>query len=296
MKNNSKLTSFLLILLAASLGGSIGVFTKIGVEEIPPFSFVFIRFIFALLVLIPFFIRSKPKFKKDLYKVFLLSLLATANVILFSFGIKLTTANIGQTLYTTVPIISAIISYFLLKEKFNLYKIAGIILGFLGVAIVILLPIISQNIDVSLGMKGNLLILLATISYSFYSVLTKKFQKSYSPVQLVSYFALTTTIFTSIFLLSDLSLYPKWWQEVTFMGLFSATFVGLIGTTIYFLIVQLIIKKTTPVVASTILYLQPLSAFIWSHMFLKETLTFILIVGFFLSAIGVFLTNYFSKK
>lgn len=288
--------NFLLILLAAGLGGSGGIFTKIGLREIPPFSFVLLRFIFALFILLPFFIRSKPKFTKDLYKVIFLSLLATGNVILFSFGIKLTTANIGQTIYTTVPIISAIASYFLLKEKFNVLKITGILIGFFGTAVIILLPIFSKGIGVLSGMTGNLIILIAAISYSFYSVLSKKFQEKYSPIQLVSYLALTTTLIISILSVSDLYRYPQWWQNITASGLFSVIFLGIIGTAFYFLIVQLIIKKTTPVIASMVLYLQPLATFIWSYIFLKETLTLIFGIGFLLSITGVYLTNNSSNK
>jgi len=290
-KKITSFSSFFLIVLAAFLGGGAPPITKIGLKEIPPFSFVFFRFIFAVLILFPLFLKSKPKFNKDFFMVIVLSFLASINVIFFPFGVKLTTANIAQTIYTAVPIFSAVISFALLKERFNLIKVIGISIGFFGASFIILLPLFSKDFNFWAGMTGNLIILIASISYSFYSVLSKKFQSNYSPLQLVFYFSLTTLFLMFLFSFSDLKNYPNWWQNLTIKGWFSIFFMGSIGTVAYFLLVQILIKKTTPVVASTVLYLQPLATFVWSYFLLKETLSFLLIAGFLLVLIGVWFTN-----
>src|SRR3989344_3613781 len=122
MKNNYWVL-FILLMLASIAGSGMTVMGKIALKEFPPFSYNLVRFSLASIFLLPLFLREKPNFTKISYQVFLHSLLATANVILFAFGVRYTTANIAGNLYSTVPIFVAIFAYFLLKEKFSKLKI-----------------------------------------------------------------------------------------------------------------------------------------------------------------------------
>jgi drug/metabolite transporter (DMT)-like permease len=127
---NTTTLAFASVLLAAFVGGGLGVFTKIGIREIPLFSFIFLRFFLATLFLLPFALKEKLPQKKELLKTVRLSLLSTINVTFAALGLKFTTATIGQLLYTCVPILAAILSYYFLKEKINSRKIVGILTGF----------------------------------------------------------------------------------------------------------------------------------------------------------------------
>ena len=123
------------IIIASVVGGAMPVFIKIALKEIPAFSFTFFRFLIASLFLIPFLLREKNS-KRVSRKLIAISVLATVNVFFFAFGVMLTTASAGQMLYTSVPIIAAILSYFLLKEKMNRGKWMGILLILLGVSLI----------------------------------------------------------------------------------------------------------------------------------------------------------------
>lgn len=292
-KNNYYI--FFLVFSAAILGGGAGVFGKIALSEIPPFSFTFLRFLIASIFLIPFSIKYLPAFKKKDYKIILLSLLASANVVLFSFGIKHTTADISQMIYTAVPIISALLSFYYLKEKFGLKKIVGIVIGFIGTVIVVLLPLISSN-DAGGTIGGNLLIVIAMLSISLYWVLSKEFQSQYSPLEINNYFIFTTTfllLFLSIF---DLFKKPIWWQAVSPKAYLSLIFVAIFSTAIYYLISQVVVKRATPVMASMILYVQPFATFIWAYYFLSEKLSALFLVGVFLSLLGVGIYSFSIKN
>lgn len=294
-QSNPQLKIFFLILLAASLGGGAPIFTKIGLREIPAFSFVSLRFFFASLVLLPFFLKKKPKFDKHTYKVIGLSLLSNLNILFFSFGIKLTSANIGQAIFMTVPIVSAIISYFLLKERFNFAKIFGILVGFMGIIVIFLLPMFSTGIDYRQGLLGNFLVFISALFFTFYIVLSKKFQEKYSPLELVTYFALTTFFTSTLLSVYDFRTHFGWWKEVTATGIFSAAFMGIMVTTVSFQIFQTVIKKATPVIASLITYVQPLATFVWAYFLLSEKLTLTFGIGFLLSLAGVWITSNANK-
>ncbi len=285
---------FLLVVTAAILGGGAGVFGKIALTEIPPFSFTFLRFTAASLFLIPFSKGSFPVFSKEHSKIILFSLLASLNVILFAFGIKHTTANTGQVIYTAVPIISAILSFWFLKEKFGARKVAGVALGFLGAMFVVLLPFVTKGSEAG-TLYGNSIIFLAMLSISFYFVWSKKFQSAYSPMQINNYFIFTTAFLALFLSLPDFLKEPYWWQNVSLKSLLALLFVAFFSTALYYLLHQIIVKKSTPVMASMILYIQPFKAFVLSYIFLAEKLTPLFLIGVLLSLLGVGIYN-FSER
>lgn len=102
--------TILAVLFATIATGFVPVFVKIGIKEIPPFSYSALRFTLAAIII--YFLVKKQKNFKFIFSrdIILISLLSTINIILFSFAIQLTTATTAQTLYITVPIITAIFS------------------------------------------------------------------------------------------------------------------------------------------------------------------------------------------
>lgn len=292
---SNTLLIFLLIILAAALGGGAGVFGKIALAEIPPLSFTFLRFLIAAIFLIPFSLKYLPTFQRKDYKIILLSLLASTNVVLFAYGIKHTTANINQMIYTAVPIVSALLSFYYLKERFGARKVIGIIIGFVGTILVVLLPLISHNNGGS-TIGGNLIIVLAMLSISAYWVFSKEFHKQYSSLEINNYFIFTTTILLFFLSIFDLFRQPNWYQGVSLNAYLALTFVAVFSTAIYYLISQIIVKKATPVMASMVLYVQPFTTFIWAYYFLAERLSLLFLVGVLLSLLGVGIYNFSIRK
>lgn len=287
--------AIVLILLAALAGGGVGAFAKISLKEIPPLSFTLLRFLLATFVLLPFVIKKKEFHFKNLKKIVLVSLLATANVTLFIFGVGRTTATIAQMLYAGVPLIAGIFSYFLLKENIYPRKLFGILIGFVGVLVIVLLPVLGQRVAFNGDLSGNIIILVAVCSFALYSVLSKQFQKEYSPLELTIFFVLTTTAVQLLLAPLDLKQNQNWWASLSAEAIFGVVYVGILGTGVYYLIYQYVIKNTTPIIASMILYLQPIFAFLWASILLKEKVTPEFIIGAILAFIGVALVTNFGR-
>ncbi len=278
------------------MGGGNSALIKIALREIPPFTFNFLRFAIAFLFFTPLLIRKKIQFHKNIRGVIFLSLLLTSNIMLFNFGVQRTTATIGQMLYTVTPIITAVLSYLLLDEKFNPKKILGIIVGFMGTLIIIILPLIETTSSFKGDLVGNLLIFIGVICTAIYAVFSKKFQKNYSPTDLTFYFV-SVTLVTQLFLAStELSTYQVWLSNVSKEALFGLVYVGVLGTAGFYLLYQFIIKRSTPLIASSSLYLQPIAAFVWAAILLKEGLTFGFIIGAILTFLGVLLIISSTKE
>jgi len=196
----------------------------------------------------------------------------------------------SQMVYGAIPIISATLSFYILKERFGFTKITGIIVGFIGTILIVLLPLISSNSGGSI--LGNLIITIAMLSISLYWVLSKKLQSEYSPLEINNYFIFTTTFLLIFLSIIDLFKHPNWWEGVSSNSYLALIFIAIFGTAITYLISQILIKKTTPVMASMVLYIQPFATFVLAYLFLSEKLTSLFSIGVVLSLLGVGLYNF----
>ena len=292
MKKNKGNLALLAVILAAVVGGALPVYVKIGLKQISPFSFTLLRFVLASLFFIPLLSRKNKISFKSFLEIGLISLLSTANIILFSFGIKLTAASIGQMLYAGVPIIVALLSFFMLKEKIFGRKFFGIVLGFIGTVMVVVLPLLSKNSPLSGNLIGNLMVFVGVFFYSLYGIYSKKIQKKYSPVQLTAVFSITTALVVLFPAVGEIVSGNHWWIGLTEQTIFSLFYVGLLGTAIYYLLYQYAIKNGTPIIASMTLYLQPVMTIVWASILLGEKIS----AGFILATIMVLLGAYLTTR
>lgn len=279
MKIKDKYLALIAIFVIIIIGGGTGVLTKIAEKEVSPPLFTLLRFIISLIFLLPLFLKERIKIDKNLIKLIFISLLASGNVILFAYGIKLTTANIGSTLYVFGPVLVAIFSYFILQENLNVRKIGGVLIGFFGAILIVLLPLIQNGSPFSGNLLGNSLIMIAVISFSIYSVLSKKLQNDFSPNQITTIFSLTTFVLMLLLTFNQVKNVQSQLHNLTPPAIFSILYVGILSTAVFYFLYQFAIKHGSPVLASTVLYLQPVSTFVWAFIVLGEKLTLGLIIG-----------------
>ncbi|OGK18646.1 hypothetical protein A3G67_02190 [Candidatus Roizmanbacteria bacterium RIFCSPLOWO2_12_FULL_40_12] len=279
------------VLLAVVAGGGNAVFTKIALREIPPFSSIFLRWFIAFLFVLPLFLREKPKIDKDFGYAFAVSTFATINIVMFAFGVRLTSASVSQMIYAGVPMIIAILSYFMLKEKVTRQKVIGLIVGLAGVAIIIFSPLLHGGLDLRASVIGNFLIFISTISFSLYTIFSKKLQKKHSPVYVLATYIINSMIVGLVFGLFDFVTSPGWYLHISMITVWSILYTGIFGAFLFYLLYQYAIKHGTPVIASMSLYLLPIAAFIWASILLGEKLTPGFILGSILAFAGAYLVT-----
>ncbi|MEK7570704.1 MAG: DMT family transporter [Patescibacteria group bacterium] len=275
---STKNITLLLIVTVAFLGGGMGAITKIGLAEIPPLSFAFIRFFLASLIILPFFLMHHEK-RSKLRVVLPISLFATGNITLYTLGVQTTTATISQLLYSAVPLFVTLLLYILFREKLSKREMLGIGVGFLGMCLFILLPVVQRGTDFSGSLIGNVLILLAVASYSCYMVYSRKLLKTISPFFITSVFIFISTIILSPFFLYDIAVGNNWMSQLSFSGFGAILYVTLVGTLLLYVLSQYAIKHGGLVYASLTFYLQPLFGYLFGMFLLGEQLTFGIILG-----------------
>lgn len=284
---NNREIAFISILLTSVISGATGAITKIGLFEIPPISYAFVRFFLASLCILPFLFKRKD-FAKDLMQLTPLSLLGSLNILFYVIGIKTTTATIGQLLYAGTPLIIGLIGYYLLKQSLTKREINGIVIGFIGVLIILLLPIIEKGVSFSGDFIGNLLILIGVVCFSFYTVYSKKALQQFSPLFVTGSFIIVTTLFLFPFFIFDISVHSGWWNSLTTSGILSMTYIIFIATLAAYALHQYAIRHGGSLFASMTYYLVPIFAYISALFLLGEQLTTGLVIGAILALTGIF--------
>jgi len=279
------------VLLAAAFWGMAPSITKISLQEIPVFSLIFLRFVVASILILPFFLKAKKNLKGNISKLFFLSLLPFLNVVFFVLGIRLTSAIISPVLYAGTPLLVVFFSRVLFKEKISLIKIIGILVGFIGVLIIVILPIIGGDVG---DIKGNAIILLAVLSFAFYTIFSKPILKKQSPVVTTS-----LTFFLSAFLsfplfIVELAKDSSWIIDVSGQTLLGVLYLGSFATVGSYFLYQWGVKHSSPLEASLTFYFQPIVGSLAAVFLLQEKLTFLFIIGSLVTLSGVFLTTTLS--
>lgn len=285
------------LVMAGLIGGATPVFIKLGTREIPPITLTTIRFIIAAIILLPFYLRqnSLNLSKADILELSKKSLFFSLNVGIFSIAIQFTTAIISQIFYTLVPIIVAVLSYYLLKERFTKNKIIGLIIAFLGISFLIQQSVMKEEILTFGTPLGNMLNLLAVFSWALYMVFSKNLTNKYSPVT-TSFFSFAQTVIILLFIVPfELTIRPVLTDHLTSTGMISVIGLGIFSSALMFFLLQFAIKKTTPFTTSFFQYLGPFSSALVAIPILGEKPTPALIMGGLLIIIGVFLATTYEQ-
>jgi len=226
--------------------------------------------------------------RKDTGRFLLCALTGIAiNQMLFLKGLSLTYSIHAVLLMLTTPILITIIAAWILKERLNIYKIAGLSLGVCG-AVVLITARQSSGAGENV-LLGDLLVLINAISYTFYFILVKPLMLKYNPVQVIRL----------VFTYGLLMVLPFGWNEFIAIewnsfGATEYTCIGLItigGTFLAYLFNVYGIKILGASVAGAYIYIQPVFATIIAMIFLKEQLEIYKMVAAALIFTGVFLCN-----
>ena len=300
MKKNRQssldLISLITLSIVAVTWAASFIFIKVGLAEIPPITLAFIRFAvaFPVMVLITLLTGSnrgeKFRFKKDFVSFSILALTGVTLLYIFQFySLRYTTASTGSILINTTVIFMAILSAAFLKEELNTSKIAGILVAFFGLFIIISnlrLDIFNLNPQ---ELLGDSLMIVSAIIWAIYSIYSKKVLQSHSPI-------VATTI---VFGLGALYLVPFTLIElqsltvthVTWLGWISILYLALICSSFAYVAWNRALSKVETVRAGMFLYFIPIITTILSHFFLGEEIGVATVVGGAFVLIGVYLTE-----
>ena len=274
-----------LILVTVIWGGGF-VASDIALESMKPFQIMMVRFLLAS-VLMGVISRGQRKSEeklKDRAGVIKAGVLMGVTLFMgFAFqiiGLQYTTPSKNAFLTALNVVIVPFIAFVILKKKIGAKGIIGAIMSVLGVALLSL----NGNFTVSLG---DGLTLFCAVGFAFQIFFTSEFVKKY-PASVLN----TVQMFTA-FVLSAISLmiFGENDFQVTTQGWLSALYLGVVSTTICYLLQTACQKYIDETKAAIILSMESVFGTIFSILILHEVVTVRMVIGCAVILAAVIISN-----
>lgn len=286
---------------------------KTATEKMGPITVSAWTFLFAALVLLPFLARERHQRpgpgdfpagtsraitpgersllnKRNIIGFLVLGVLGLIPASAFlAWGIDRSTASNASLIYLTVPIITAILASIILKEKMTWVRWGSLFVALAGV--LILSDVDWRHLEVTSGkfLLGNLLVLIACSSSSFFNVFCKELLRRFTVLEVLVYGYLLAVV-VSLPLLVWVE--PISWGAVRGYRLstwFSVLVLSVFSWGLAMVLWGFLLKRLDVSQASVSIYLLPFFGVIISAVTLHERITPTMIVGGIVTLAGTIL-------
>lgn len=281
--------SILLLIIANVIWGAAFPLYKWSLDNIPPFTFAFLRFYLGALIILPFVFRKLNIARENIKDLFIVSIFSvTLQIPLLFFGLQLSPSINAPIIIAAGPVFLIIASIFFLKERPRSKIIAGTLISLIGVIVIILRPLLEQGL--SGGIIGNLLIFLAMLCGVIQAILLKKITPKNDPL----------TITFWMFLIGAIPLLPLmlWesqtfniWRDINLQGTIGLVY-GIIFAAVlahFFLAYGIKYIKASEVGIFT--YVDPLATVVVAVPLLNEIITPAYLIGAVFVFLGIFIAE-----
>ncbi|MCM3723090.1 DMT family transporter [Solibacillus isronensis] len=284
----------LLLILATLLWGGNFVIGRAVSGDIPPITLAFLRWIVAFLVFFPIaYQRTKKEWSALRQHWGVVIVLALTGVAAFNtlvyIGLHYTTSINASLMNSSTPIIIYILSFIFLKERLTKFQLLGTLLSLAGVLFIISGGSLQSLFSFSFN-KGDLIVLVAVVCWSVYSLLIKKYAG-----KLPGYSTFLVTIVIGAIMLLPFAVYEQLttsqaivWNAST-MG--AIIYVGIIASIVAFLSWNTGVVSLGANKAGIYLNFIPLFATIFAVLFLNEQLLLAQVIGGIAVIAGVFIST-----
>lgn len=269
-----------LILVTVIWGGGF-VASDMALESMKPFQIMTVRFFLAAVLMGLISCRSlKGMTKEEIGAGSLMGIALFAAFALQIIGLQYTTPSKNAFLTALNVVIVPFISFLILKKKVGARGIIGAVMSVAGVAL------LSLNGDLTLGM-GDGLTLLCAVGFAFQIFLTGEFVKKYRAT------VLNFVQMAAAFLLSLISLFcfGETGFQVTQKGWLSVLYLGVISTTVCYLLQTASQKYVDETKAAIILSMESVFGTLFSILILHEVITPRMVAGCVIILTAVIISN-----
>ena len=284
-----KLLDYVLLTILALIWASAFFNIKIATYSFGPVTIAFLRVFFGAIPVLLLCYYKKIEieaFSKDWYWFAIIGLInLVAPFFLIAYGVQSVQSNLAAILMSTTPLSSTVLGHFYTKnEKFNFIKTIGILIGFSGI-----LYLFSDNILINENnFFSAILILLGSTCYVIGGVLTLKISKKKNENVTGS-----ILVWAVLILIPIVSIVEQPWNVSPRLdSTISVIYLGLVSTGIAWLLRFRILVNNGLIFQSQVSYLIPIFGTILSYIFLKELITFKVLISLIAVSVGI----YFVRK
>jgi drug/metabolite transporter (DMT)-like permease len=272
---------FTLLALASLMWSGQGIAVKVLDPFLGPIAITFLPFYVTTVLFVPLLLRMRRKNPSAVAPSAMdwvrFAIAGVAGQVLaqlgMTWGISKSLASNGAILNLLIPVISAVLASFMLKERLTPLRILSLAIGLVGVVFLSIGDIRQASFGSVKFLVGNLLILGGCFGSSFYNVYCKGLMQKFQEIEILIYSYITASI-ASVPLLIWAE--PVHWGSFLSLGasgiaafLFLALFMYGASMLLFFKALQHLDVTT----ASTSLYLVPVFGVLLAALLLGERLS-----------------------
>lgn len=292
---NPRNVALLLAFLAALIYGvSFTVAKNVMPLFVKPYAFIVLRVLGATILFwaISIFTKKEKIEQQDYVRIFLAAIFGAAfNMLTFFKGLSLTTPISASVIMLTTPILVLLLSTIILKEKVNIKKVLGIVIGLIGAFVLI---IYGQSVNGGENpLLGNFLVFVNATLYGFYLIIVKRLTDKYHPLTFVKWIYTFGLLIVIPFGYSEL--HEVQWQLMPADILLKVVFIVVFTTFFTYLFNLFALTNLKPTTLSIFIYLQPVIATVYALITRSDTISIVKILATVLIFVGVYMVTIVNK-
>lgn len=298
MKARGETSYYLMMTMTALFWSGAFITGKIGIQEIPPFSLTFLRFLFAAIVMLPVIYSLGREVcrirKRDFLIILVLGIVGMFGYhVLFFTSLKYTTAINDSIICAASPLVTSLLASLFLGEYFGVNRVKAIILTLFGV----LLAITNGDIGVIQNIKfniGDIIMICAVLCQASFSVISRTLKGRVSPIAVIYFSFLVSLVALIPFVFREnpqtfiSNITWKGWSSVIYMAIFASA----IGSLFQVVSINSIGASKTMI----FLNLVPVFSLVFSAILLGEEVTLFKIVSIIIIIIGVYQNSTIKQR
>jgi drug/metabolite transporter (DMT)-like permease len=272
---------FFLLALACLMWAGQGTAVKFLDRQLGPIAITFLPFYVATVLLVPLLWRERrlnpdavPPSARDWWKFTVAGVGGQVLAQLgMTWGISLSLASNGAILNLLIPVITAVLASFMLRERITPLRVAALVIGLAGVLLMSVEDLRQSSLGQMKHLTGNLLILGGCLGSSFYNVYCKGLLRRFQEVELLIFSYITASV-ASVPLLVWVE--PFQWRVLTGLDWRSWLAFGFLALFMYgasMLLFFQALRHLDVTVSSASLYLVPVFGVALAAAFLGERLS-----------------------
>ncbi|MBI4084673.1 MAG: DMT family transporter [Candidatus Levybacteria bacterium] len=286
----SKYKLAILALIFANIiwGAAFPIF-KWSLENVPPYTFSFLRLFLASFLILPFTMHKLTIKKQDIPDILLLSFFGiTIPITAIFLGLLHAPSINGPIIVSSGPIFLIIFAMLFLKEHPKKKVIFGTFVSLLGVLFVILRPAFEKELDSSI--LGNVFFLATTLGSVYHTIMVKKLTERYTVMTLTFWYLFLGSLPLLPLVASEVQT-TNFIQHLNTQGLIGIGFGIIFSSFIAHLMYNFGVKQIHASEVGIFAYVDPLIAILIAIPLLGEVLTPVFIIGTLLVFLGIFIAE-----
>jgi drug/metabolite transporter (DMT)-like permease len=283
MSEKGKIWHWLIVAALSLIWGTSYILIKKGLQSFSTFQVGSLRILITFICLLPIAIKNLNRLNRNnIFSILVIGILGNAiPAFLFPLAETHISSSLAGMLNTLSPVFTLVIGILIYRRKAIKAQVTGIFIGLIG-AIGLL-----YNGSLSFNLYG-LFVILATFLYGFSSNEVSKV-KGVNGIQITALaFFLVSPIALIYLAFSDVSAAmatAHWVRNLIFVGI-----LAVVGSAFAQAIFYILIRDTTPIFASIVMYFIPIVATLWG-LFDNERLTSSMLVSVLFVFAGVFIIS-----